>query len=166
MVDSMSDIVWAINPERDSLIDLIHRMRRFAEDILDAQDIDYQFIVPEHLKDISLGADIRRDVYLIFKECLNNLAKYSGAAEAVIEVNTENHSLIVKIADNGRGFDPAQAKNGKSNGFGGNGLPNMNRRAAKLGGSFLIESQIGKGTTAVLNVPVGRKSSIEKAQGV
>jgi signal transduction histidine kinase len=167
MVDSMSDIVWAINPERDSLIDLIHRMRRFAEDIFDAQDIDYQFIVPEHLKEISLGADIRRDVYLIFKECVNNLAKYSGAEEALIEVNIENHALVVKISDKGRGFEVSQAMNGKSNGFGGNGLSNMKRRTANLGGSFTIESQIGKGTTVVLSVPTsGKKSSVEKTQRV
>ena len=56
--------------------------------------------------------------------------------------------------------------NGKSDGFSGNGLLNMNRRAAKFGGSFSIESQIGKGTTAILNVPVGRKTSVEKAQCV
>ncbi|HEX8564503.1 MAG TPA: triple tyrosine motif-containing protein [Pyrinomonadaceae bacterium] len=167
MVDSMSDIVWAINPERDSLIDLIHRMRRFAEDIFDAQDIDYRFIVPEHLKEISLGADIRRDVYLIFKECVNNLAKYSGAEEALIEVNIENHALVVRISDKGRGFEVSQAMNGKSNGFGGNGLSNMKRRTANLGGSFTIESQIGMGTTVVLSVPTsGKKSSVEKTQRV
>jgi signal transduction histidine kinase len=62
-------------------------MRRFAEDILDAQDIDYQFVVPEHLREIALGADVRRDVYLIFKECVNNLAKYAEASEAIIELN-------------------------------------------------------------------------------
>ncbi len=59
MVDSMSDIVWAINPERDRLSDLIQRMRFFAEELLDARDISYQFIVPEHLRDIALGADVR-----------------------------------------------------------------------------------------------------------
>jgi signal transduction histidine kinase len=167
MVDSMSDIVWAINPERDSLIDLIHRMRRFAEDIFDAQDIEYQFIIPEHLKDIALGADIRRDVYLIFKECVNNLAKYSGADEVLIEINIENHSLVVKISDNGRGFDASEALNGKPNGFGGNGLPNIKRRTAILGGSLTIDSQIGKGTTVVLNVPIsGKKSSVEKTPRV
>ncbi|HEX8564504.1 MAG TPA: two-component regulator propeller domain-containing protein [Pyrinomonadaceae bacterium] len=162
MVDSMSDIVWAINPERDSLSDLIHRMRRFAEDILDAQDIEYEFIVPEHLKEIALGADVRRDVYLIFKECLNNLAKHSKATEAEIKINMESEKLIVEIKDNGHGFtvpsihvttDSVPA----SNGFGGNGLRNMRRRTKNFGGDFQIDSEIGKGTRIFLQIPVNKK---------
>lgn len=155
MVDSMSDIVWAINPQKDHLSDLIQRMRRFAEDILDAKDIGYQFVVPDNLKDVSLGADLRREVYLIFKESINNLVKYSDATEARIEVKIENHALVVKIADNGRGFDPVGAIKGGVNGFGGNGLPNMRRRAKNLGGSFEIESETGAGTSVSLNVPIG-----------
>jgi two-component system sensor histidine kinase DegS len=104
---------------------------------------------------------------LIFKECVNNLAKYSGADEVLIEINIENHSLVVKISDNGRGFDASEALNGKPNGFGGNGLPNIKRRTAILGGSLTIDSQIGKGTTVVLNVPIsGKKSSVEKTPRV
>jgi signal transduction histidine kinase len=162
MVDSMSDIVWAINPERDSLTDLIQRMRRFAEDILDAQDIDYRFLVPEHLKVLSLGADVRRDVYLIFKECINNLAKHSGASEAEIKVNLNHDNLIIEIKDNGRGFDyfnPLDTTEAvpASSGFGGNGLRNMRRRSKNFGGNLLIDSETGKGTTIVLQVPVHKK---------
>jgi signal transduction histidine kinase len=158
MVDSMSDIVWAINPERDSLSDLIHRMRRFAEDILDAQNIDYQFIVPEHLREIALGADVRRDVYLIFKECVNNIAKYSEASEAVIKITPEANHMLIEIADNGCGFDVKQKLDGsEANGFGGNGLKNMRRRAGNFGGAVEIESVIGAGTRIVLQVPVERK---------
>jgi signal transduction histidine kinase len=158
MVDSMSDIVWAINPERDNLSDLIQRMRRFAEDILDAQDLDYKFIVPEHLREIALGADVRRDVYLIFKECVNNLAKYAEASEALVNIKLENNYLIVEIADNGRGFDVEHILNGGSpNGLGGNGLKNMKRRAGNFGGAIRIESAFGTGTRIVLQIPVERK---------
>jgi len=66
MVDSMSDIVWAINPERDHLSDLVQRMRHFAEEMLDAAGIEYEFTDAESLKDITLGTDLRREVYLIF----------------------------------------------------------------------------------------------------
>jgi signal transduction histidine kinase len=154
----MSDIVWAINPERDNLSDLIHRMRRFAEDILDAQDINYQFNSPEHLRELSLGADVRREVYLIFKECVSNLAKYSKASEAIIKINLENHNLLVEVSDNGCGFDVERKLNGNgSNGFGGNGLKNMRRRVKNFGGAIEIESEAGKGTRIVLQVPVERK---------
>jgi signal transduction histidine kinase len=158
MVDSMSDIVWAINPERDNLSDLIQRMRRFAEDILDAQNLDYKFIVPEHLREIALGADVRRDVYLIFKECVNNLAKYAEASEAIIEIKLENNYLHVGIADDGRGFDVEYIlNNGTASGFGGNGLRNMKRRAGNFGGAIEIESAVGAGTRIVLQIPVERK---------
>lgn len=160
MVDSMSDIVWAINPERDHLSDLIQRMRRFAEDILDAQDIDYQFIVPEHLKDISLGADVRRDVYLIFKECMNNLAKHSKATEVEIKINLENEKLVIEIKDNGRGFIvpslDVTIDSAVGNGFGGNGLRNMRKRTEKFGGDLQIDSEMGTGTKIVLQVPVNK----------
>jgi signal transduction histidine kinase len=133
-------------------------MRRFAEDILDAQDIGYQFIVPERLRELALGADVRRDVYLIFKECVNNLAKYAEASEAVIKVKFDANHLLIEIADNGRGFDAEQKLNGgAASGFGGNGLKNMRRRAENFGGAIEIESAIGAGTRIVLRIPVERK---------
>ena len=156
MVDSMSDIVWAINPERDRLSDLIQRMRHFTEELLDARDIGYQFVVPENLKDIALGADQRREIYLIFKECVNNLAKHSGATRAEIAVRLENENLIISIKDDGRGFDVSEKSGGASNGFGGNGLPNMKKRARKCGGELRIDSKIGEGTGIALEIPVGK----------
>jgi signal transduction histidine kinase len=133
---------------------LVQRMRRFAEDMLDAQeDITYRFYLSEKSFDLALGADVRREVYLMFKECLNNLVKYSGASEVELSVRVENNSLVVSVRDNGRGFDAAEKLNGNEDGFGGNGLPNMRRRAAGLGGSYEIASEIGAGTSAVLRVP-------------
>jgi signal transduction histidine kinase/ligand-binding sensor domain-containing protein len=158
MVDSMSDIVWAINPHKDHLSDLVQRMRRFAEDMLDAQDISYQFIVPETVRNITLGADLRREVYLIFKECVNNLAKHSQATKAEININLENEKLIVEINDNGRGFVMPESTSPvvfpQSNGFGGNGLRNMQRRTKDFKGDLQIDSEIGKGTRIKLQVPV------------
>jgi signal transduction histidine kinase len=112
--------------------------------------------VPENLKDISLGADLRREIYLIFKECVNNLAKHSGATETEFAVRLENENLIIAIKDNGRGFDVGQKSNGKQNGFGGNGLGNMKKRAKKCGGELQIDSEIGNGTKIVLEIPIGK----------
>jgi signal transduction histidine kinase/ligand-binding sensor domain-containing protein len=149
MVDSMSDIVWAINPQKDHLSDLVQRMRRFAEDMLDAQDIAYRFYFDEKTPDVSLGADVRREVYLIFKECVNNLAKHARATEAKISISTEKDFLKIEIGDNGRGFDVRA----ETDGYGGNGLPNMKKRAANLGGKFEIESAAGAGTRINLEIP-------------
>jgi signal transduction histidine kinase/ligand-binding sensor domain-containing protein len=174
MVDSMSDIVWAINPERDHLSDLVQRMRHFAEEILDAQDIEYQFSVAENLKDITLGADLRREIYLIFKECVNNLAKHSRATEAEFEIRLEKEHLIIGIEDNGHGFAVAELRAETSSAysadigadaarsFGGNGLRNMKRRAQNLGGDFVIDSQIGNGTRITLKIPVGKNHPLPR----
>jgi signal transduction histidine kinase len=77
-VDAMSDIVWAINPQRDHLSDLTHRMRRFAEDLFDAKEIDFTVHSALDEKDVRLGSELRREVYLIFKECVNNLVNFDA----------------------------------------------------------------------------------------
>lgn len=153
MVDSMSDIVWAINPQKDHLSDLIQRMRRFAEDTLDAQDIEYKFTLPDASKHITLGADLRREVYLIFKESINNIIKHAEATEVDLSVEVINNSLVIQIKDNGKGFEQAEIEN-EYDGFGGNGLINMKRRADSLGGQFKIISTLGQGTETTIKVPL------------
>jgi ligand-binding sensor domain-containing protein/signal transduction histidine kinase len=159
MVDSMSDIVWAINPKRDRLGDLSQRMRLFASDLLSARDIALRFRAPDASKDITVGADLRREVYLIFKESVNNLAKHSGCREAAIAFSIEGRRLVVQISDDGRGFDVAQLDgDGHAVGMGGHGLQSLRRRAEKLGGTYEVRSAPGEGTTVTLKVPVKIKS--------
>ncbi|HSK70812.1 MAG TPA: two-component regulator propeller domain-containing protein [Pyrinomonadaceae bacterium] len=160
MVDSMADIVWAINPQKDHLSDMIRRMRQFSGDILEAKNIAFRFHLPEKLKDAALGADLRREIYLIFKECVNNLAKHSAATEAEISIRLENESLYIEIKDNGRGFDAAEKLDGTADGYGGNGLPNIKRRAASLNGEFIIASQPGRGTNISIKIPLHEKSRL------
>ena len=155
-VDAMSDIVWAVNPQRDNLSDLTHRMRRFAEDLLDAKDIDFTIRSSLDEKDVSLGADLRREVYLIFKECINNLVKHSDCTEAAVVFSVNGPWLVVSISDNGKGFEPAL--NGSSPGMGGHGLTSMQRRASALGGSLQIESGVSRGTNVTLRVPIRQGS--------
>jgi signal transduction histidine kinase/ligand-binding sensor domain-containing protein len=155
MVDSMSDIVWAINPQKDHLSDLIHRMRRFASDTFDSTDVGYRFQFDEATHDIAVGADLRREIYLIFKECINNTAKHSGADNVDISVSAPGDVLLIRVSDNGCGFDVAEAITGEYTGYGGNGLLNMRRRAERLGGNLAIDSVVGKGTTITLKIPTG-----------
>lgn len=159
MVDSMSDIVWAINPKRDRLSDLAQRMRLFASDLLSARDIRFTFRAPDTARDITVGADLRREIYLIFKETVNNLAKHSGCTEAEIELKLAAGRLVVRVGDNGRGFE---AKNNNGDGedpaqhstMGGHGLGSMRARAEKLGGTYRIDSAPGRGAVVTLEVPV------------
>jgi signal transduction histidine kinase len=155
-VDAMSDIVWAVNPQRDHLSDLTHRMRRFAEDLLDAKDIDFTIRSTLEDKDVHLGADLRREVYLIFKECINNLVKHSDCTQAAVAFSINGPWLVISITDNGKGFEPST--NGNSSGMGGHGLASMQRRAHALGGSLKIESGAGRGTSVTLKVPIRPRS--------
>ena len=146
-VDSMSDIVWAVNPAKDRLIDLVQRMRRVAEEILSSRDIAFHFSAPENEADVRLAADTRREVFMIFKEGLNNIARHSQANKAELAMNVVNRTLVLKLLDDGCGFE----LNGQSQ---GNGLASMRRRAEKLNGNLKIESRQDQGTSVTLSVPL------------
>jgi ligand-binding sensor domain-containing protein/two-component sensor histidine kinase len=151
LIDSMSDIVWAVNPKRDRLRDVVQRMRRFASDTLSARDIELSFSAPQSEPDLRLGADIRRQVYLVFKESLNNAVRHSGCRRVEIELQKSAGSLTLSIRDDGSGFDPALDSDG-------NGLASIRRRAEELAGSLRIDSTPGRGTTVRLLVPLGRQN--------
>ena len=141
---SMSDIIWAVDPERDRLSELIHRMRRFSADLLASAGIDLQF--QANAPDAELGSDVRRQVFLIYKEALNNAARHSGATRVDVEVRIDEGALVVRVGDNGRGFDPAGEHEG-------NGLANMRGRAQELEGTLEIRSD-GTGSAVILRVPL------------
>jgi signal transduction histidine kinase len=151
-VDSMSDIVWAVNPRRDQLSDLTRRMRRFADDICGARDIELHFRAPEPGRDLKVGADLRREVFLIFKECVNNMVRHSQCTEATVELRITGGWLVLQMSDNGRGFDLAGTTEG-------NGMPSMRVRANKLGGNLDVVAPNGHGTTVTLKVPLDHRAS-------
>ena len=150
LVDSMSDIVWAINPNKDHLSDLVQRMRRFASDLFTARQIEFSFNAPGEEQALKIGADLRRQVFLIFKEAVNNVARHSACKEAEVELRIEGGWLALSLMDNGPGFDPAQTSAGQ-------GLASMRARAQSLGGELQIVSSNGKGTTVLLKVPLAAR---------
>jgi signal transduction histidine kinase len=145
-VASMGDIVWAINPRRDHLIDLIQRMRRLASEVFAGRRIEYEFRAPESEDELRLGADVRRDVFLVFKEAVTNTARHAGCSNVEIELRVERSSIVLTVHDDGRGFDTKASTEG-------NGLLSMKRRAASLGGDLQVSSIEGKGTQISLKVP-------------
>jgi signal transduction histidine kinase/ligand-binding sensor domain-containing protein len=147
LVASLSDIVWAINPNNDQLCDLTHRMRRFASDVFTARNIAFGFSAPSDGQDIRLVADLRRNIFLIFKESVNNIMRHSGCTRADIEFSVERDRLVLRLSDDGKGFDPDPASNG-------HGLTNMRARAKSLGGEIAISSEANHGTNITLTVPL------------
>ena len=150
LVDSMNDIVWAINPRRDHLSDLTQRMRRFASDVFTAREIEFAFNAPDPRHNIKLGAEMRREVFLIFKESINNMIRHSHCSQADIEFLLKDGWLELKLRDNGQGLDVDKSNEGT-------GLASMRERAAKLGGALEISSHPGQGTVVKLRVPLARR---------
>lgn len=146
--ESLSDIVWNINPRYDDLQNLFVRMKRYAADMLDGKNINGQFEFPQEELHIAVPMTQRRDLYLIFKEAVNNLVKYSGAANAVIRVSATPTHIELMVKDDGSGFDTHQAKTG-------NGLKNMEQRAKASGGELSIISARGEGTSVSLEMKIG-----------
>jgi ligand-binding sensor domain-containing protein/two-component sensor histidine kinase len=140
LIDSMSDIVWLVNPKRDSLFDLISRLGDLYKELLDSTNITFETENLESLKNIRLNMEYRQNLFLIFKEAINNSLKYSNGTEITLETKIGSRKLLMKLTDNGAGFDTRNAAHG-------NGLGNMKERARSIGGSLKIDSAIGQGTT-------------------
>jgi PAS domain S-box-containing protein len=149
LVDSMSDIVWAINPQKDHLSDLTQRMRRFASDVFTARNIEFGFRAPLSENDVQMGANVRREVFLIFKETVNNMVKHSGCTEADIEFRIDGGQLLLKLTDNGSGFDTSREVDG-------HGLMSMRDRTDGLNGTLEIVSGRKMGTTTTLRIPLAQ----------
>src|SRR5690606_367537 len=86
MLDAMADIVWTINPENDQFEKIILRMRNFAYEVLGAKGIDFEFVADDEVEKLKLLMDVRKNLYLIFKEAVNNMIKYSGADKALFSL--------------------------------------------------------------------------------
>jgi ligand-binding sensor domain-containing protein/signal transduction histidine kinase len=151
-VDAMGEIVWAVDPERDNVLELEHRMRRFANDVLAARDIAVRFPASRTGEGVSADANIRRDVFLIFKEAVNNIVRHADATDVRIEFQIRRHTLMLAVSDNGKGLNGAEPSRGL-------GLRSMRERAKRLGGRLDVASQNGAGTRVGLTVPLTRRTA-------
>ncbi|MBS1669372.1 MAG: hypothetical protein JST58_18520 [Bacteroidetes bacterium] len=147
IMESVSDIVWAINPQNDTLEKIIFRMKEFAAEILDPLKINYTFIEEGNLTIIKPDIKKRKDFYLLFKEAVNNAAKYSDCKNMIISLKQNQQVLKLKITDDGIGFDPEKGKYG-------NGLTNMRERAAAMQADFQLITAPGKGTEIRVDIPI------------
>ena len=149
LVESMNDIVWSVNPQCDHPSDLVQRMRRFSSDVLGSGTIDFRFHVSTEEEPVLITADTRREVYLIFKEAVNNVARHSSCTQVEIAVSIDHKNLNVRIEDNGKGLCERQNE-------GGNGLRNMQARAEKMGARIEFGVREGGGFRVALQVPTAR----------
>ena len=143
--EAIRDIVWFINPASDKLSDLISRMRTNAKTLIPDAEVQFK-INGDDLVD-RLNPELKRNVYLIGKELLNNISKHARAKKVNVRLEVSDHSMTMEITDDGVGFEPHET-------VGGHGLNNMAARAQRLNGEFKIISAVGKGTKSTLHVKI------------
>jgi len=151
MVNKLNDIVWLLNPDQAQLHQLVEKLEAYARQMAEINTIKVTVEISDNIAEIELPLEVRRNVYLIFKEAINNSIKYSQATTLNLSVMDFDHTLEVTIHDNGIGFDPEMIKKG-------NGLDNMKKRAEEIGALLHLKSSPGKGTrlSLVYKLPLGR----------
>ncbi|MBD2700799.1 tetratricopeptide repeat protein [Spirosoma sp. BT702] len=143
ILESVDEIIWTINPGNDSLHRIALRLREYAQPLMESKGIDLQFVADTSLDQIPVSMEVRRNLYLIGKEAINNLVKYSQATQAVLRFERKEDRLHVLIEDNGRGFvqESFSTRNGQTS---------MKQRAEAMGGSLEVHSVPEQGTRLVL----------------
>ena len=147
--DSISDIVWSVDPRHDYLGDLVARIRQSTFSLLECNGRQVEFHAPEDKGVLGtwLAADRRRHLLLVCKEALTNVARHADASKVCVDVTLNDAILAVEVRDDGRGFDTESAHTGL-------GLRSMKRRAAEAGGKLTVESAPGRGTRLVFALPL------------
>ena len=146
LVESMSDVVWALRPERDTGQALVQRLRRFASDMLAGPGLELSFVA-ELPDDLPLDAGQRRDLLLAGKELVTNVARHSGAASVEVVLRHLEGRIVLEVRDDGVGFQVSPGD--------GQGLTSLARRAERSGGRFRIAGRPGGGTEARFELPSG-----------
>jgi signal transduction histidine kinase len=148
MVNSLDEIVWAVNPRNDTLSLMVDYFGLYAQRLLELASINWSFDVSEDLPDMMLDPRFRQEVFLAFKEALTNVIQHAGAHRVRLQLDIEGEDLIVIVSDDGSGIgsDLREA--------GADGLENMKTRMASLGGHCSVQSDQQTGTTVRLQAPL------------
>jgi signal transduction histidine kinase len=156
LMETIGDIVWAIDARRDDLESLLARIRRFAGDLLEARGVSVLFAAPAAAAAISLRPEVKRELYLVLKEAIHNAARHAHAREVRIEVAAVRGELVAEVRDDGVGFAAASPGAGGAAGAAGanhgHGLRNLRARAVKLGAILAVDSAPGAGTRVRLSL--------------
>ena len=158
---AMDEIVWAVNPQHDTLDSVASYLGNFALEYLGSLNLRCRLDVPLQLPPWPIPAEMRHNVFLAFKETLNNIVKHAGATEVLVALATQAWGFELVVRDNGNGFDPAAVPPRPGR---GNGLKNIRQRLEKLGGRCEIHSAPGAGTEVKFLLPVLTEKAIPSAE--
>lgn len=157
---AMDEIVWAVNPRHDTLESLTNYIARFAHDFLSAAQIRCRLDAPTRVPELAVRSEIRHNLFLAFKETLNNAVKHSGANEVLVTLELAPGGFKVVVSDNGSGFDPQKSASPAGNRLvSGYGVAGIRTRLEQVGGRVEIQSTRGEGTRVGLFVPLPQFST-------
>jgi signal transduction histidine kinase len=147
--ENLQDIIWTTQSKDNSVDELMVKIRRFGGEVLEAKNIDYRLKINKNLNTITLPANVQYDIFMIFKEAINNIVKYSKAKNVFVNMYLLDNLIILNIKDDGIGFDILQDRDG-------NGLKNMPERAKNINGTIEISSKTNEGTNIqlIVHVPI------------
>jgi signal transduction histidine kinase len=156
VLHSLDEIVWAVNPQNDSLEHLASYIGQYAQDYFQMTGIDCELDIPAELPRHPLSSQARHHLFLAVHEAFTNILKHSGASHARVSVTCSTSQFEIVAADDGKGFVPPLMPSGEENSSAdsGDGLRNMQRRLDAIGGSCRVESQPGQGTTIRFLIPL------------
>ncbi|MDE3100201.1 MAG: hypothetical protein KGJ88_12085 [Verrucomicrobiota bacterium] len=147
---ALDEIVWAVNPANDTLEGLASYAFKYAQEFFSLAGVRCRVDAPAELPTVSIPPEVRHNVFLAFKEAVNNVVKHAQATEAQIRLRLQPGRLDLEIADDGRGLPAGGGGQDRS------GLRNMRRRMEEIGGEFSIGSQKGGGAAVRLTAPIAR----------
>lgn len=150
LVTDMSDIVWSLDPRRDQIGELASRLRAFGSDLLETHGVEWAVDAPSEKLHQSVPPALRRQLYLIFKEGIHNVAKHADAKKATLHLWLQAGYVGGELTDDGRGITPGIQH--------GNGIASMRERVKHLSGDFEISTTPGSGTSIRINVPLSEKA--------
>jgi signal transduction histidine kinase/ligand-binding sensor domain-containing protein len=149
LVTALDEIVWAINPRNDTASSLGSYLCRYAQEFLELSLIRCRFEVREAQPDHPLDSEQRHNLFLAFKEVLTNVVRHSNASEVLIRISTsEQGQLLIGVEDDGKGLPQSSV------GENADGLANLRRRMAALGGICDIGVRDGGGVAVRLRIPL------------
>jgi ligand-binding sensor domain-containing protein/signal transduction histidine kinase len=147
VLHSLDEIVWAVNPQNDTLEHVASYIGQYAQDYFQLTGIECEVDMPVELPVCSVPSQARHHLFLAVHEAFTNILKHSGATQAKVSISCSDAAFNIAVTDNGKGIGPGAGKiNGAESTSSGNGLINMRQRMAGIGGDCLIESPAGRGT--------------------
>ena len=147
MIERISDIVWATNPKYDDGNNLKEKINNYIMQVSQLSKITVNLNISDEIANIKFQMSIRRNVFLILKEAINNILKHAEATIIHIDMHSEHKKLYLLITDNGNGFNTEYRNDG-------NGLENMQTRTESIGGKFSLTSGNGTGTNITIVIPL------------